>query len=245
MRFRVRVTLAVVRTLTQLNNRIVACTRCPRLVAHREAIARAKRKQFAHWTYWGRPLPGFGDPQARLYVLGLAPAAHGGNRTGRVFTGDRSGDWLYEALYRFGFANQAESSHRNDGLALQDCYIGASVRCAPPDNKPTTEEFEACRPYLKEELRLLPSVRVVVALGKIAFDQYLKISRESGQTLSGPAPVFKHGSIHRLTRDVTLIGSYHPSQQNTFTGRLTRRMFHAVFRQARKLLNRASSRREG
>ncbi|MDE3035231.1 MAG: uracil-DNA glycosylase, partial [Nitrospirota bacterium] len=184
-------------------------------------------------TYWGRPIPGFGDANARLFVVGLAPAAHGGNRTGRVFTGDRSGDWLYDALHRFGFANQPESLHKGDGLALSDCYIAAAVRCAPPGNKPTPEEFDACRPYLLEELRLLTRLRVVVALGKIAFDQYLKACRELGNRLPSPAPRFGHGVRYALPWGVTLIGSYHPSQQNTFTGKLTRPMFHSVFKQAR------------
>src|SRR5581483_8515422 len=165
----------------------------------------------------------------------LAPAAHGGNRTGRIFTGDRSGDWLYEALHRYGFANQPTSEHREDGLRLTDCYIAAAVRCAPPDNKPEPSEFTNCRGYLLEELRLLTRLRVVVALGKIAFDQYLKCCRELGQPRSIRAPVFGHGATYRLPSGVTLIGSYHPSQQNTFTGKLTRPMFHAVFKQAKAL----------
>lgn len=224
------------RALDILNERIVQCSRCPRLVAYREAIARAKRRRFSDWTYWGRPVPGFGDPDARLYVLGLAPAAHGGNRTGRVFTGDRSGDWLYEALYKFGFANQPTSTHRDDGLRLRDCYIGATVRCAPPGNKPLPEEFDNCRPYVVEELRLLARVRVVIVLGRVAFDHYLKACRDLGRTIPSPIPPFGHGLSYLLPWGVTLIGSYHPSQQNTFTGKLTRRMFHAVFRQARRRL---------
>jgi uracil-DNA glycosylase family 4 len=225
------------RSLTTLNDRITNCTACPRLVTYRQAIATEKRRQFRDWTYWGRPVPGFGDPGARLYILGLAPAAHGGNRTGRIFTGDRSGDWLYEALHRYGFANQAESRHKDDGLVLSDCYIGAAVRCAPPGNKPTPEEFEACRPYVREELRLLRNVRVVVVLGKIAFDHYLKACREPRERLPSPLPRFGHGAVYTLPWDVTLIGSYHPSQQNTFTGKLTKPMFHAVFRTARKALD--------
>jgi len=223
-------------SLTLLNDRIVACRACPRLVAYREAVAKEKRRQYRDWAYWGRPIPGFGDPEARLYVLGLAPAAHGGNRTGRIFTGDRSGDWLYEALHQFGFANQPRSEHRDDGLALADCYVGATVRCAPPDNKPTPDEFIACRPYLKQEIQLLRRVRVVVALGKIAFDHYFKACREAGQDLPSPLPVFGHGKAYRLPWNVTLIGSYHPSQQNTFTGKLTRPMFHSIFRTARKVI---------
>jgi len=217
------------RNLAVLNERISNCRICPRLVTYRAAVAKAKRKQFLNWTYWGRPVPGFGDPRARLYVLGLAPAAHGGNRTGRVFTGDRSGDWLYEALHRFGFANQAESQHRDDGLILTDCYIGATVRCAPPDNKPDPEEFEACRPYVRHEMRLLSKMEAVVVLGKIAFDHYFKACREEGFEVPSPLPTFSHGASYALPWDITLICSYHPSQQNTFTGKLTRPMFHQVF----------------
>jgi uracil-DNA glycosylase family 4 len=170
-------------------------------------------------------------------VLGLAPAAHGGNRTGRIFTGDRSGDWLYEALHRYGFANQPHSLHKEDGLRLADCYIAASVRCAPPDNKPLPAEFDNCRPYLLEELRLLSRIRVVVALGKIAFDQYLKACRDLGHGVPAPLPRFGHGAVSRLPSGVTLLGSYHPSQQNTFTGKLTRAMFHGVFQEARAVLD--------
>ena len=220
------------RSLITLNQRITSCTACPRLVSYRQAVAKEKRRQYRDWTYWGRPVAGFGDPEARLYILGLAPAAHGGNRTGRIFTGDRSGDWLYDALYEFGFANQPVSQHKDDGLRLSDCYIGATVRCAPPDNKPLPEEFERCRPYVKEELRLLKRMRVVVSLGKIAFDHYLKVCREEGQSLPSPLPTFGHARSYELSWGVTLIGSYHPSQQNTFTGKLTRPMFHAVFAQA-------------
>lgn len=227
---------ATMRALTLLNDRIIHCTACSRLVSYRETIAAEKRKQYENWTYWGRPVPGFGDSRARLYVLGLAPAAHGGNRTGRVFTGDRSGDWLYDALYRLGFANQPLSHHRDDGLKLLDCYIGATVRCAPPDNKPTLEEFKACQPYLQEEIRSLRNVRVVVALGKIAFDHYLKACRDRRQQLPSPIPKFSHGIVQILPSGTTLIGSYHPSQQNTFTGKLTRPMFHHIFATARQRL---------
>ena len=231
------------RALTLLNDRITHCTACPRLVTYRETVASEKRKQFENWNYWGRPVPGFGDAQARLYILGLAPAAHGGNRTGRVFTGDRSGDWLYDALHRFGFANQPLSHHRDDGLKLSDCYVGATVRCAPPDNKPTPQEFTACRPYLREELRLLGKIRVVVALGKIAFDHYLRACRDEGMTLPSPLPKFSHGIVQALPWGVTLIGSYHPSQQNTFTGLLTRPMFHQIFSTARQRLTESTGAR--
>ncbi|MGQ0696226.1 MAG: uracil-DNA glycosylase [Nitrospiraceae bacterium] len=227
------------RTLSVLNKTITDCTTCARLVSYRSTIARTKRRQFMEWTYWGRPVSGFGDPRARLYVLGLAPAAHGGNRTGRVFTGDRSGDWLYEALHRHGFANQASSTHRGDGLTLTDCYIGATVRCAPPGNRPTPDEFEHCRRFLRDELRLLKKKQVIIALGKMAFDQYLKTCRKEGLQIPIPTPKFGHGAAYRLPWGVTLIGSYHPSQQNTFTGKLTRPMFHSVFRKARTAIERA------
>ena len=215
--------------LDVLNDRITHCMRCPRLVAHREQVARAKRRQYRDWTYWGRPIPGFGDAQAALLVVGLAPAAHGGNRTGRVFTGDRSGDWLYEALHHYGFANQPRSENRDDGLKLKNCYIAAAVRCAPPDNKPTPDEFDTCREYLSEELRLLKRLRVVIALGKIAFDAYLRLVTTAGSTMK-PRPVFRHGARYRLPNGLTLIGCYHPSRQNTNTGKLTARMMDQVMR---------------
>jgi uracil-DNA glycosylase family 4 len=226
----------IMNALTTLNNAIIECSDCPRLVAYRRSVAETKRRQFMRWDYWGRPVPGFGDEGARLYVLGLAPAAHGGNRTGRIFTGDRSGDWLYEALYRHGFANQASSIHRDDGLVLSDCYVGATVRCAPPDNKPAPDEIERCRRFLREEIRLLRNVRVVVTLGKLAFDQYLKTCKLEGLEIPSPLPRFRHGASYRLPWGVLLLGSYHPSQQNTFTGKLTRPMFHAVFRTARNAI---------
>jgi uracil-DNA glycosylase len=224
--------------LTVLHDTVTACRRCPRLVAHREQTARVKTRRFREWTYWGKPVPGFGNAKARLLIVGLAPAAHGGNRTGRIFTGDRSGDWLYQALHRFGFANQPRSVARDDGMRLIDCYITATVRCAPPGNKPLPDEFERCRPFLVDELRLLTQVRVVIALGKLAFDGYLKACRELSHRLPRPLPTFGHGRIHRLPWGVMLIGSYHPSQQNTFTGRLTAPMFDAVFATARKELKR-------
>jgi uracil-DNA glycosylase family 4 len=223
-------------SLAQLQRRIVTCTRCPRLVAHRERVAREKIKRYRDWDYWGKPVPGFGDPRARLLIIGLAPAAHGGNRTGRIFTGDRSGDWLYSALYEAGFANHSTSVHRHDGLVLHDCYITAAVRCAPPQNKPLATEFAACRPYLQQELLLLSHVRVVIALGQLAFTTYLTTRRELALSVPIPAPRFGHGRTYTLD-DVTLIGSYHPSQQNTFTGRLTRDMFVTIFRQARTLVD--------
>jgi uracil-DNA glycosylase family 4 len=219
--------------LEDLNRRIVACTRCPRLVAHREWVARAKRRMYREADYWGRPLTGFGDPGARLLLVGLAPAAHGGNRTGRMFTGDRSGDWLYGTLHKFGFASQPTSQHRRDGLSLRDAYVTAAVRCAPPANKPLADELLSCRPYLLEELELLRDLRVVVALGRIAFDAYLS-------TLSPvprPRPAFGHGLAHPLPNGVTLVSSYHPSQQNTQTGRLTREMFEEVFAAVRRILD--------
>ena len=212
------------------------CRMCPRLVAWREEVARTKVRRYRDEEYWGRPIPGFGDPEARLVLVGLAPAAHGGNRTGRIFTGDRSGDWLYGALYAFGFANQPTSRHREDGLALKDAYVTAAVRCAPPANKPTRDEMDACRPYLVRELVLLGCARVVVALGKIAFDAYLQARREMGLEVPRPLPRFGHGKACVLSGGVSLIASFHPSQQNTQTGRLTRAMFHGVFRRARRIL---------
>ena len=222
--------------LPTLQRRIISCRQCPRLVAHRERVAQEKVKRYRDQTYWGKPIPSFGDPQARVLIIGLAPAAHGGNRTGRIFTGDRSGDWLYGALYDAGFANQPTSAHKNDGLRLTDCYITAAVHCAPPENKPTPDEFIACRPYLLQELTLLRHVRVVIALGQIAFAAYLTARRELRLPLPSPLPRFGHGAMFTLN-DVTLIGSYHPSQQNTFTGRLTRAMFASVFQNAKTLLS--------
>ena len=224
--------------LATLERKIESCRLCPRLVAHRERVARAKTRRFADQTYWGKPVPGLGDVRARLIVIGLAPAAHGANRTGRMFTGDRSGDWLYEALHRFGFANQATSVDRNDGLRLRDTFVTASARCAPPGNKPTREELARCRPYLLAELGLLTRMRVVIALGRIAFDTFLGAWHEAGHSIAKPRPRFRHGESARLDGDVLLLASYHPSQQNTFTGKLTRAMFHRVFRKARHALDR-------
>ncbi len=219
--------------LSVLAREITACTLCPRLVAHREGMARVKRRAYRDWDYWGKPVPPFGDPQARLLIVGLAPAAHGGNRTGRMFTGDRSGDFLYRALHETGFASQPESHARNDGLELTDAYITAAVRCAPPDNKPSPQEFQQCRPYLERELDLLKNMRCVVALGKLAFDAYLAILKDR-RIISSRAPfVFGHNVMHEIPGAHVLIGSYHPSQQNTSTGRLTAPMLHDVFQRAR------------
>jgi uracil-DNA glycosylase family 4 len=219
-------------TLEVLTNTIVACRRCPRLVDWREQVAREKRAAYRDWQYWGKPVPGFGDPKARLVVIGLAPAAHGGNRTGRVFTGDRSGDWLYAALHRAGYANQPTSIQRDDGLKLKDCYIAACVRCAPPDNKPTPEERDACLGYLVEELRLLKRARVLLCLGGFAWDGALRVLRQLGH-VPDRQPKFGHGAAASVG-PFRLLGCYHPSQQNTFTGRLTEAMLDAVLRQARQ-----------
>lgn len=221
--------------LAALCTEVVGCHRCPRLVAHRERVAREKRRAFRDWDYWGRPLPGFGDPAARLVVIGLAPAAHGGNRTGRIFTGDRSGDWLYATLHRFGFANQPTSAHRDDGLCLTDAWVTAAARCAPPDNKPTQEEFGNCRPFLVRELQLLRRVQLIIALGRSAFDAFWAARQSVGHAAPRPRPQFAHAKVYRLG-DVTLIGSYHPSQRNTQTGMLTQAMFDRVFATARELL---------
>jgi len=210
---------------------VVACQRCPRLVAWREEVAREKRAAFREWEYWGKPVPGFGDPQARLVVVGLAPAAHGGNRTGRVFTGDRSGDWLYAALHRAGFANQARSEHLEDGLRLTGVYVTAVVHCAPPANKPTTEERDNCVPYLHRELEVLREWRVIVALGSFAHGAVASLLGLR------PRPAFGHGSEAMVGSGRVLLGSYHPSQQNTFTGKLTEPMLDAVFERARELID--------
>lgn len=219
-----------------LENEITACRRCERLVAWREKVGAEKRRAFRDWEYWARPVPGFGDPAARLLVLGLAPAAHGANRTGRVFTGDRSGDWLFAALHRAGFANQPTSVSRDDGLALRDAYVTAAVRCAPPDNKPLPAEREACLPFLECELDLLSELRAIVCLGKFAWDAALGVLRGRGHSIPSPLPRFGHGAEVELGRGLVLLGSYHPSQQNTFTGRLTEPMLDAVFGRAREVV---------
>jgi uracil-DNA glycosylase family 4 len=222
--------------LDELEHEITGCRRCPRLVQWREQVALDKRAAFQDQTYWGRPLPGFGDRRARALVLGLAPAAHGANRTGRMFTGDRSGDWLFTALHRAGFANQPTSVSRDDGLTLRDCWISAVVRCAPPGNKPLPAERDTCLPYLGRELGLLPRARVIVCLGGFAWDGALRLLAPPR-----PWPRFTHGAEYRTTlapaqRVLTLLGCYHPSQQNTFTGRLTEPMLDDVFARARELL---------
>jgi uracil-DNA glycosylase family 4 len=227
--------------LTTLQRHILHCTQCPRLVEYRTRVAREKRRQYRECDYWGKPLPSFGDPQARLLIIGLAPAAHGGNRTGRMFTGDQSGDWVYRTLHRFGFANQSASQHRDDGLTLHDAYITAAARCVPPDNKPSGAELAACRPYLRRELQLLHRVRVVVPLGKIAFEAYFAARHELALPLPDERPHFAHAAVTSLSDGVLLVASYHPSRQNTQTGRLTQVMFDAVFARVRQELDASDS----
>jgi uracil-DNA glycosylase len=225
------------RDLLRLRNEIISCRRCPRLVRWREQVARDRVHRYADQDYWGMPLPGFGDPRARVLLVGLAPAAHGGNRTGRMFTGDESGNWLFRALHKAGFANQAESVDARDGLQLTDCYITAAVRCAPPANKPLATEFTNCRSYLEREIQLLERVRIVVGLGRIGFDAALKGFREVGKVQFDRKPAFAHGAEYS-SNGVRFIASFHPSQQNTFTGRLTEPMFNAIFRTVRRHLHR-------
>jgi len=223
--------------LQALNREVIACELCPRLREYCTRVAEVKRRAYRDQEYWGKPVPGFGDPHAKLLIIGLAPAAHGGNRTGRVFTGDRSGDFLYRALYQTGFASQPESVSRNDGMKLTGAYIAAAVRCAPPDNKPNPDEFRNCRPYLEREIDLLKDLRVVVALGKIAFDAYLGILRDRGVIRSRAAFLFAHNREHQIAEgQPILISSYHPSQQDTSTGKLTATMLRDVFERARTLL---------
>jgi uracil-DNA glycosylase len=227
--------LASLTSLDEVNQILVNCRRCPRLVAWREEVALKKRRAYRDWEYWGRPIPGFGDPQARMLIVGLAPAAHGGNRTGRVFTGDASGDFLYGALFRAGFASQPTSLHRGDGLSLRDTYIAAACRCAPPENKPTREEMDTCRPYLLTEMRLLQNLQGIVALGRIGFETVLTAFRHQGYEI--PRLPFGHAVFHPLGPGLPwLLASYHPSQQNTQTGRLTPPMFDIVWDKARELL---------
>lgn len=214
----------------------MACNACPRLRAHCQDMAAKRRRAYRNEEYWGLPLPGFGDPHARVLIVGLAPAAHGGNRTGRVFTGDRSGDFLFGALYRAGFASQPTSVHRADGLRLRDVYITAAVKCAPPENKPALEEITSCRRFLIEEIQSLKRVNVVLALGKIAFDSYFDLLRQATPSLKKKDYPFRHGAIYRMG-DRFLVGCYHPSQQNTFTKKLTSDMMDAVFGKVSQLLN--------
>lgn len=231
--------------LENLNKEIIACQKCPRLVAWREEVARTKRKAYFDWEYWGKPVPGFGDPQARVLVVGLAPGAHGSNRTGRQFTGDGSGGFLFPALYRAGFASQSDSISREDGLTLRDMYITASGRCAPPNNKPTSEELNNCQPYLERELGIIKP-KVIVVLGRIAFERMLRIYSASAHGLPSMAK-FSHGAFYKLNTDALnndllktgrwLLCSYHPSQQNTLTGKLTVAMFDEIWKKAKELLN--------
>ncbi len=221
--------------LTVLNQEVVACRRCERLVPYREAIGREKRRAYLDWEYWGKPVPGFGDPDARVLVIGLAPGAHGSNRTGRPFTGDGSGNFLYAVLHRAGFASQPMASHKDDGLVLTDLYITSVGRCAPPANKPTPRELANCAPFLDRELAGLKRVKVVVVLGKIAFDGYLAALRRAGVLTSRNGYRFAHGARYPLPHGVTLLCAYHPSLQNTNTGKLTRRMLLDVFRSAARL----------
>ena len=228
--------------LEALARRIIRCERCPRLRAHCGRVARVKKREFADQTYWGKPVPGWGDPAARLLVVGLAPAAHGANRTGRMFTGDSSGDWLYEALHRFGFASRPTASSRNDGLRLHDCWITAAARCAPPGNRPLPVELARCRPYLEAELRLLSRMRVVLVLGRIAHDAFLRGAGWWERLAPRERPRFAHGAVTRLPDGRMLVASYHPSRQNTNTGKLTRAMWHRVFRRIRSLVRTEAAR---
>lgn len=226
-------------TVLELQDEVVACRACPRLVEWRERVAVEKRASFRDEDYWGAPVPGFGDPQARLLIVGLAPAAHGANRTGRMFTGDRSGDWLYRALHRAAFANQAESTDRADGLVVEDVWVTAAVRCAPPANRPDPAERDACADWLSREVGMMPQARVAVALGGFGWDALLRVLRNRGWDIPVPKPKFGHLARVDLAgegRRLSLVGSYHPSQQNTFTGRLTEDMFDAVWQTARELI---------
>lgn len=226
--------------LAALAAEVARCRACPRLVAHRERVAVQRVARFREWAYWGRPVPGFGDPAARLLIVGLAPAAHGANRTGRMFTGDESGSWLFRALHATGFANQPTSLARDDGLRLVAAYVTATARCAPPDNRPTPRELARCRPFLVSEIDRLERLRVVVVLGKIAHDGFFAALAARGDVVPRPRPRFAHGAEHRLPNGLVLLCSYHPSQQNTFTRRLTRPMLDAVFARAAHIAGRRS-----
>jgi len=218
--------------LTVLNEEVIACTRCPRLVEYRQKIAREKRRAYREWDYWGKPVPGFGDPNARVLIMGLAPGAHGSNRTGRPFTGDASGNFMYPVLHETGFASQPTATDRNDGLTLNDLYITAAVRCAPPDNKPLPQELAECSHFLDRELAGLKQVKVVVALGKIGFDAYLNYLKRGGVLTRRKDYVFKHAARYPMPDGKVLLASYHPSNQNTQTGKLTRQMFVKIFQEA-------------
>jgi uracil-DNA glycosylase len=222
--------------LEKLQETVVRCRRCPRLVTYLKGVTVRRPRRFRDWDYWAKPLPSFGDPRARLLIVGIAPAANGGNRTGRMFTGDRSGEWLFKALHRFGFANRPGSERKDDGFVLLDAYITATIRCAPPDNKPLPEEIETCRPYILREMDLLKDARVLLPLGQIAFGQTLKLLRLKGMEV--PPLAFGHGIRYVLSNGLTLVTTYHPSQQNTQTGRLTEAMFHEVFALVRQTLDR-------
>jgi uracil-DNA glycosylase len=224
--------------LLLLNQEIVACTRCPRLITYCQKIGREKRRAYLAWDYWAKPVPGFGDPRARVLILGLAPGAHGSNRTGRPFTGDGSGNFLYPVLHKAGFASQPSGTHRDDGLRLTDAYITAAVRCAPPQNKPTPREIANCAPHLDREFALLPNVKVVVVLGRIAFDAYLNYLKRRGLLQSKAGFLFGHGETYKLPEGRTLLCAFHPSLQNTNTGKLTEQMLLDVFRKAARLVRR-------
>lgn len=224
--------------LTILNREVIECTLCPRLVAYRQQVAHEKRRAYRDWDYWGKPVPGFGAPHARVLIMGLAPGAHGSNRTGRPFTGDASGNFMYPVLYETGFANQPTATDRNDGLRLTNLYITAAVRCAPPDNKPLPSELANCSKFLDRELEGLKHVKVVVALGKIGFDAYLNYLKRRGLLKSRQLYLFKHGAHYHMPDGKVLLASYHPSNQNTQTGKLTREMFVKIFEQAAKLAGR-------
>ena len=218
--------------LKELQNIVIGCHKCPRLVDYLQEVSNHKPRRYRDWDYWAKPLPSFGDPDARVLIVGLAPAAQGGNRTGRMFTGDRSGEWLFNTLYQFGFANQPNSSRRDDGFKLNDVYITATIRCAPPKNKPLPEEIENCRPYFLKELDLLKNIKIFIPLGQIAFTQTLRILRQ--RKLGIPPLSFGHGKVYPLSNGQTIVTTYHPSQQNTQTGKLTRPMFHQVFKLVKK-----------
>ena len=229
--------MTFVETLHRLEQEVTGCNLCPRLRAHCREIARVKRRAYRDWDYWGRPVPSFGDPRARVLIIGLAPGAHGANRTGRMFTGDGSGEFLYDVLHRTGFASQPQAVSRDDGLQLKDCYITAAARCAPPGNKPTREEFDACRPYLERELAVMERIRIVVVLGRLALDAYLMVRLRENSIKQRSDYPFEHGRVYNLGNKLpSLICCYHPSRQNTQTGRLTKPMMLRVFRQVRRRL---------